>query len=219
MAGKQPIGGSWDTGFTTGDHEFLTPWLKDLEMGKLYKFKNKPLTWHAQLLLLSKLAADLNRHAQFSGETPITGDHQLTKYDDVFLDIAPDAAGYTVKLPDLSDEDFPTFFIRNTGLYKFDIDNFDDAGVTTLDEGDIVWFYTDGTTWFYRHIGTSQIRNITVARDVDDKVESYTYGNNVQWTVSRDGNGRITSLTDGVITKLVNRDGNGKVTGISTQTP
>lgn len=63
------------------------------------------------------------------------------------------------------------------------------------------------------HIHVPQ--SATLARDVDGNVESVSIVGGATWTISRNANGSVASLTDTVYSVAVDRDGNGIVTGVT----
>jgi uncharacterized protein RhaS with RHS repeats len=56
-----------------------------------------------------------------------------------------------------------------------------------------------------------------LTRDVDGNVETVTVTGQSAWTISRDANGRITSLTDGAKDVTVLRDVEGRTSGIDVE--
>ena len=55
----------------------------------------------------------------------------------------------------------------------------------------------------------------TLTRDTNGNVATATAEGQATWTFSRDANGRVTGLTNGVKAVVVNRDGSGAVAGTS----
>jgi hypothetical protein len=159
----EPIGGA-NSPHTSGDHEFHTANLAILELGDLFKFKNRPLDWHKQVLILSKLAADLNRIQTFEATT-LTADHEIGLFDPLFQRIDPGGANRVVELPPENDvvtipghASSQAFFITNTGDEQLQV-VYNDCSpnantiVHTLTGGESAWFYTDGVTWEYVEVG------------------------------------------------------------------
>jgi YD repeat-containing protein len=54
-----------------------------------------------------------------------------------------------------------------------------------------------------------------LTRDTNGNVTTATVEGEATWTFSRDANGRVTGLTNGVKNVVVNRDGSGAVAGTS----
>lgn len=61
-------------------------------------------------------------------------------------------------------------------------------------------------------------KEVSVTRDDDAVVTAFQKGNRDEWTLTRDGDGTVLSMTDGRYIVTINRDENGTVTG-TTVTP
>jgi len=151
-----PIRGA-NSPFTGRDHELHTANLATLELGDLFKFKNRPLDWHKQLLILSKLAADLNRIQTFE-TTTLAGDHEISLYDPLFQRIDPGGANRTVEMPPEVKADAQAFLITNIGAQQLQFIYNDCSPQTgtvihTLTGGETAWFFTDGIDWQYVEVG------------------------------------------------------------------
>jgi hypothetical protein len=160
-----PVGGA-NSPHTSGDHEFKTAHLATLELGDLFKFKNRPIDWHKHLLLLSKLAADLNRIQTFEART-LAGDHEIGLFDPLFQRLDPGGANRVVELPPENDTvnvpghaEAQAFLITNTGTEQLQV-VYNDCSplantiVHTLAGGESAWFYTDGSTWEFVEVAAS----------------------------------------------------------------
>lgn len=60
----------------------------------------------------------------------------------------------------------------------------------------------------------SEPKDVAITRNVDNRVDTYQCASEPIWTVSRDGNGRISSMTNGIYLKTLVRDGNGFVENV-----
>lgn len=59
------------------------------------------------------------------------------------------------------------------------------------------------------------IKSSVITRNMTGTVTNFQKGTDPIWTLTRDMDGRVTSLTNGILLKTVNRDGENRVTGVT----
>lgn len=63
--------------------------------------------------------------------------------------------------------------------------------------------------------GSGAPKSATLTRDANGDIETVTRAGELTWTLSRNPNASVASLTNTVYLATINRDGNGVLTGIT----